>query len=153
MKLRKVYNVSVSSTICQECETCFTEEPQTANDACHELQTNVSHPGVRNKGSARSNRDKTIFFKKKFHKDDKVSATTVFDSKPRSNLTTLLDLCVHNISILQFMFVSNGCASTEHSRSVTAYSRSVFRNRNFSSMWLTPTEETEHTVDRIVQGK
>ena len=40
--------------------------------------------------------------KKKFHKDDKVSATTVFDSKPRSNLTTLLDLCVHNISILQF---------------------------------------------------
>ena len=32
----------------------------------------------------------------------KVSATTVFDSKPRSNLTTPLDLCVHNISILQF---------------------------------------------------
>ena len=26
----------------------------------------------------------------------------VFDSKPRPNLTTLLDLCVHNISILQF---------------------------------------------------
>ena len=44
MKLRKVYNVSVSSTICQECETCFTEEPQTANDACNEFQTNVSHP-------------------------------------------------------------------------------------------------------------
>ena len=39
---------------------------------------------------------------KKIHKDDKVSATTVFDSKPRSNLTTLLDLCVHNMSILQF---------------------------------------------------
>ena len=39
---------------------------------------------------------------KKFHKDDKVSATTVFDSRPRSDLTTLLDLCVHNISILQF---------------------------------------------------
>ena len=31
-----------------------------------------------------------------------MSATTVFDSKPRSNLTTLLDLCVHNISILKF---------------------------------------------------
>ena len=58
MKLRKVYNVSVSSTICQECETCFTEEPQTANDACNELQTNVSHPRVRNKGSARTNGDK-----------------------------------------------------------------------------------------------
>ena len=99
MKLRKVSNVSVSSTICQECETCFTKEPQTANDACDELQTNVSHPGVRNKGSARSNRDKK---KKTFHKDDKVSATTVFESKPRSNLTTLLDLCVHNISILKF---------------------------------------------------
>ena len=56
-----------------------------------------THPRVRNKGSARSNRDK-----KTFHKDDKVSATTVFDSKPRSNLTTLLDLCFHNISILQF---------------------------------------------------
>ena len=98
MKLRKVYNVSVPSTICQVCETCFTEEPQTANDACNELQTNVSHPRVRNKGSARSNGGK----KKTFHKDDKVSATTVFDSKPRSNLTTLLDLCVHNISILQF---------------------------------------------------
>ena len=45
---------------------------------------------------------KKIFFKKKIHKDDKMSATTVFDSKPRSNLTTLLDLCVLNISILQF---------------------------------------------------
>ena len=33
MKLMKVHNVSVSSTICKECETCFTEEPQTANDA------------------------------------------------------------------------------------------------------------------------
>ena len=46
------------------------------------------------------------------------------------------------------MFVSNGCASTEYSISVTAYSksviaysRSVFRNRYFSSMWLTPTKE------------
>ena len=58
MKLTKVYNMSVSSTICQESETCFTEEPQTVNDACNELQTNVSHPRVRNKGSTRSNRDK-----------------------------------------------------------------------------------------------
>ena len=58
MKLGKVYNVSVSSTICRECETCFTEEQQTANDACDEVQTIVSHPRVRNKGSARSNRDK-----------------------------------------------------------------------------------------------
>ena len=31
-----------------------------------------------------------------------MSATIVFDSKPRSNLTTLLDLCVLNISTLQF---------------------------------------------------
>ena len=41
MKSKKMFNVIVSSTICQECETSFTEEPQTANDAFNELQTNV----------------------------------------------------------------------------------------------------------------
>ena len=30
-----------------------------------------------------------------------MSTTTVHDSKPRSNLTTLLDVCGHNMSILQ----------------------------------------------------
>ena len=106
MRLRKVYNVSVSSTICQECDTCFTEEPQTANDACNELQTNVSHLGFATK--ARLDPTET---KKKFHKDDKVSTTTVFDSKLRSNLTTLLDLCVHNILRSQHINPEASCSS------------------------------------------
>ena len=41
MMSKKMFDVIVSSTICQECETSFTDEPQTANDACNESQTNV----------------------------------------------------------------------------------------------------------------
>ena len=97
LKKRKVYNVSVSSTICQECETCFTEERQTANDACNELQTSVPFKGSQRRLGSLKQRQK----KKHSTKDDQMSETTAFDSKPISNLTTLLDLCVLNISPLQ----------------------------------------------------
>ena len=39
MLLRSVCSAQVSSTTCQECETCFTEEPQTMNDeTCNKIQ-------------------------------------------------------------------------------------------------------------------
>ena len=60
MTLRNVYSAQVSSTICQECETCCTEEPQTTNDdkKLQELSHAEKFPPVcsQNKGSARSNK-------------------------------------------------------------------------------------------------
>ena len=74
-----------------------------------------------------------------FHKDDKVSATTVFDSKPRSNLTTLLDLCVHDTSILKF-HVRLKRVRINRTLEIS-HSEISLPEQVPSQMWLTPTKE------------
>ena len=89
MQLRNMYSAQVSSTLCQEFETCFTEEPQTTNnETCNELQKLSQTPTrvFAKKGSPRSN-------KKNYTIRHMLSRQKIQDR----NLTTLLDLSAHMI--------------------------------------------------------
>ena len=79
-----------------------------------------------------------------------MSATTVFDSKPRSNLTTLLDLCVLNTSTLQFHVRRkrvriNRILEIRHSILEISLPEQVRLKHLVDTNW-----RTEHTVDGIV---
>ena len=74
VKLRNVYSAQVSSTICQECETFFTEEPQTTNDEiCNELRE-LSHAiyAIRHMFSQQNPRSKLVSLKVAFQNESRV---------------------------------------------------------------------------------
>ena len=75
MKLRNVYSAQVSSTLCQECETCFKEEPQTTNDeACNRSHTRKVNKGDPPLGSQKQ-RLSSIQQKKYLHDPTQVLST------------------------------------------------------------------------------
>ena len=126
MKLRNVYSAQVSSTICQECETCFTEEPQTTNDeACNKSHTRKltkeTHSCVRKKKTQKLS---SIQQKKYYTIRHKFS-----QQKPRLKLDyTSRFVDSHNRSSCSFMFFSQSRFRTRVGCANTRYSRSVFRN-------------------------
>ena len=124
VKLRNVYRAQVSGTICQECETSFTEEPQTTNDeACnrsHTRKVKKGDPPLRSQKQRLSlNQQKIIYtIRHKFSQQNarlKLDYTSRFvDSQNRSSYS--------------IMFFSKSRFRTRVGCANTGYSRSVFRN-------------------------
>ena len=126
VKLRNVYSAQVSGTICQECETCFTEEPQTTNDeACnrsHTRKVNRGDPPLRSQKETKAQLDPTK--KNIFTIEHKFS-----QQNPRLKLnynSRFVDS--QNRSSCSFMFFSTSRFRTRVGCANTGYSRSVFRN-------------------------
>ena len=101
MKLRKVYSAQVSSTICPECETRFTKEPQTTNDeTCNELQE-LSQTDPRKEPQLDPTKNIIIT----------QSDTCSLNKFQDRNLTTFLDLSTHMIDHPAVSCFSQSCVS------------------------------------------